>query len=101
MPPFWAEAAALGWLGLHLPEEAGGSGFGLLEAVIVAEELGRALAPGPFVPTIIASAVINAAGRQGLTEKYLPGLADGSLAGAGALDAELSPPRGPGTRPAP
>ena len=90
LPPFWAEAAALGWLGLHLPEEAGGSGFGLLEAVVVAEELGRTPAPGPFVPTIIASAVINAAGRPELTERYLPGLADGSLVGAVALDAELS-----------
>jgi alkylation response protein AidB-like acyl-CoA dehydrogenase len=90
LPPFWAEAAALGWLGLHLPEEAGGSGFGLPEAVVVAEELGRALTPGPFVPTIIASAVINAAGSPQMKDKYLPGLADGSLVGAIALAAELS-----------
>jgi alkylation response protein AidB-like acyl-CoA dehydrogenase len=90
LPPFWSEAAALGWLGLHLPEEAGGSGFGLPEAVIVAEELGRAVAPGPFVPTIISSAVINAAGGPALTGRYLPGLADGSLVGGVALDAEVS-----------
>ena len=47
---FYAEAADLGWLGLHVPEELGGSGFGLEEAVVVVEELGRALAPGAFVP---------------------------------------------------
>ena len=39
-----------GWLGLHVPEEHGGSGFGLEELVVVVEELGRAVAPGPFVP---------------------------------------------------
>ena len=50
----------LGWLGLHLPEEHGGSGFGLEELVVVIEELGRAVAPGPFVPTVIASATLDA-----------------------------------------
>jgi alkylation response protein AidB-like acyl-CoA dehydrogenase len=47
--------------GLHLPEEHGGSGYGLPELVVVVEELGRAIAPGPFVPTVIASAVVAAA----------------------------------------
>ena len=60
-PAFWDELAGLGWLGLHLPEDHGGSGFGLAELVVVVEELGRAIAPGPFVPTVIASAVIAAA----------------------------------------
>ena len=50
----------LGWLGLHLPEEHGGSGYGLEELVVVVEELGRAVAPGPFVPTVIASATLDA-----------------------------------------
>src|ERR1700704_2400164 len=61
LPSYWSDLAALGWLGLHLPEEYGGSGFGLPEMVIVVEELGRAVAPGPFVPTVIAAAVIAAA----------------------------------------
>ena len=52
----------LGWLGLHVPEAQGGSGFGLPELVVVVEQLGRAVAPGPFVPTVIASAVLAAAG---------------------------------------
>ena len=56
MPAVWNEIAGLGWLGLHLPEAHGGSGFGLEELVVVVEELGRRVAPGPFVPTVIASA---------------------------------------------
>src|SRR5215468_8747343 len=54
LPAFWRELAELGWLGLHVPEEHGGSGFGLPELVIVAEEMGRAVAPGPFVSTVTA-----------------------------------------------
>jgi alkylation response protein AidB-like acyl-CoA dehydrogenase len=85
LPVFWREIGQLGWLGLHLPEEHGGSGFGLSELVIVAEEMGRAVAPGPFVPTVIASAVIAAAGSAEVQARLLPALADGSLIGAVAL----------------
>src|SRR6202034_4587297 len=74
----WGELGKLGWLGLHLPEEYGGSGFGLPELVIVVEQFGRAVAPGPFVPTVIASAVIAAAGPPDLQARLLPGLASGS-----------------------
>ena len=56
LPSFWPDLAGLGWLGLAVPEEYGGSGFGLPELVIVAEEFGRSVAPGPFVPTVIVSA---------------------------------------------
>lgn len=83
-PPFWSELASLGWLGLHIGEEHGGSGFGLPELVVVIEELGRAVAPGPFVPTVIASAVIAAAGTAEQQARLLPGLIDGSVtAGVG------------------
>ena len=54
LPPFWAELAELGWLGLHVGEEQGGSGFGLAELAVVLEELGRAVAPGPILPTVLA-----------------------------------------------
>jgi len=47
VPVFWAELGGLGLLGLHVPEELGGSGFGLAETLIVAEQMGRHLAPGP------------------------------------------------------
>lgn len=79
-PAFWQDLAELGWLGLHIDEEYGGSGFGLPELVVVIEELGRAVAPGPFVPTVIASAVIAACGSADQKARLLPGLIDGSVA---------------------
>jgi len=90
LPEFWSDVAALGWLGLHLPEEHGGSGFGLPELVVVVEELGRAVAAGPFVPTVIASAVVAAAGGEALRSRLLPGLADGSTPAGVALSAEIA-----------
>jgi 3-oxochol-4-en-24-oyl-CoA dehydrogenase len=90
LPAFWSELAELGLLGLHIPEEHGGSGFGLPELVVVAEEMGRAIAPGPFVPTVTASAVIAAAGSPEVAGKLLPSLADGSVVGAVALGGDVS-----------
>ena len=85
-PPFWAGLAEQGLLGLHLPEESGGSGYGLLETAVAVEALAEKLAPGPYVPTVLASAVIHASKRHDL----LPALADGTLTGAVALRGELS-----------
>ena len=62
LPPFWDDLAGLGWLGLHLPEDVGGEGYGFVELAVVLEELGRVLAPGPFLPTVWASAAIHAGG---------------------------------------
>lgn len=81
-PPFWRELADLGWLGLHVDERYGGSGFGLPELVVVIDELGRAVAPGPFVPTVVVSAVLAAAGAEEQKARWLPGLIDGTLSGA-------------------
>jgi alkylation response protein AidB-like acyl-CoA dehydrogenase len=89
-PSFWDELIGLGWLGLHLPEEYGGSGYGMEELVVVVEELGRALAPGSFVPTVIVSAVINAAADDATKAARLPGLADGSVAGGVATRADIT-----------
>jgi 3-oxochol-4-en-24-oyl-CoA dehydrogenase len=89
LPAFWSEVAGLGWLGLHIPEEYGGSGFGLPELVVVVEELGRAVAPGPFVPTVVASAVIATSASADLRARLLPGLVDGSSIGSVALDATV------------
>jgi alkylation response protein AidB-like acyl-CoA dehydrogenase len=50
--------AAQGLPGLHLPESAGGQGFGLPELAVALEELGRALVPGAFLPTVLASAIL-------------------------------------------
>lgn len=85
-PSFWQGLVELGWLGLHIGEEHGGSGYGLPELVVVVEELGRAVAPGPFVPTVIASAVIAHAGTADQQTRLLPGLIDGTVtAGVGLV----------------
>ena len=89
-PPFWADLCALGWTGLHIPEDHGGSGYGLEELVVVVEQLGRLVAPGPFVPSAIVSAVLVAAGDDASKKQLLPGLADGSVAGAVALGGDVT-----------
>ena len=80
-----AGLAGQGLLGLHLPEEHGGQGYGLSEQAVALEELGRALVPGGFLPTVLASALLaradNPAGNTD-TAKLLAGLADGSRTGA-------------------
>ena len=53
LPAVWKEIAALGWLGLHVPEVHGGEGAGLPELAVVLEELGRVVAPGPFLPSVL------------------------------------------------
>jgi alkylation response protein AidB-like acyl-CoA dehydrogenase len=81
-PAFWRELADLGWLGLHIDESYGGSGFGLPALVVVVDELGRAVAPGPFVPTVVVSAVLAAAGTEEQKARLLPALVDGTRSGA-------------------
>ena len=87
--PFWEDLADLGWLGLHIPEEYGGSGYGLDEVVIVVEQMGRALAPGPFVPTVIASAALVASADKETKGHLLPGLADGSTTAGIAVGGDV------------
>ncbi len=100
LPKLWDDIVGLGWLGLHVPEEHGGSGYGLEELVIVVEEMGRAVAPGPFVPTVIASAVLAATADDETKARLLPGLADGSSIGAVALGGAVSVSGGRASGPA-
>ncbi|TDC81010.1 acyl-CoA dehydrogenase [Actinomadura sp. 7K507] len=90
LPGYWAEFAGLGLLGLHLPEEHGGGGAGLQELVVVAEELGRAAAPGPLLPTMIASAAIAASGDGEQRARLLPGLASGETPAALGVDGSVT-----------
>jgi alkylation response protein AidB-like acyl-CoA dehydrogenase len=84
MPEIWKQITELGWLGLHLPETVGGSGYGLAELAVVLDEMGRSAAPGPFLPTVVTSALIAATGTSEQQQAFLPGLADGScIAGIG------------------
>jgi alkylation response protein AidB-like acyl-CoA dehydrogenase len=84
--------AEQGLLGLHVPQEHGGQGYGVTELAVALEELGRALVPGGFLPTVLASAALLAGGGQ---EKLIAGLADGSLAGAVSLARGLAGAPGP------
>ncbi|WP_217168484.1 acyl-CoA dehydrogenase [Streptomyces sp. AC512_CC834] len=81
LPDCFGGLAEQGLLGLHLPEEAGGAGYGLVELAVVTEELGRVMAPGPFLPTTLASAVLHAAGHR----TYLAALSAGTSVGAVGL----------------
>src|SRR6266545_8385285 len=85
-PAFWPHLAQQGLLSMHLPEEYGGGGYSLVEAAVSAAETGRALVPGAYLPTMLASTVLNAAAPPELAKQLLPVLADGSAAGAVALD---------------
>jgi alkylation response protein AidB-like acyl-CoA dehydrogenase len=85
LPPFWDELAALGWLGPAVPEAEGGEGYGFAEAAVVVEELGRALAPGPMLPTMWAAALAGpghdlASGRR-VGAVALQGAVTGARAG--------------------
>jgi 3-oxochol-4-en-24-oyl-CoA dehydrogenase len=85
----WKAAAELGWLGLAIAEEHGGSGFGLAELAIVLEAQGRELSPGPFLPTVAASVVIDRCASDSLRAQLLPGLADGTTVGALGLSGNV------------
>jgi 3-oxochol-4-en-24-oyl-CoA dehydrogenase len=82
LPSFWSEIAGMGWMGLHISEDMGGAGYGLPELVVVVQEMGRACAPGPFLPTVMASATLVRAAHKELQAELLPSLADGSTVGA-------------------
>ncbi|HVM65750.1 MAG TPA: acyl-CoA dehydrogenase family protein, partial [Acidimicrobiales bacterium] len=65
---WWRQAAELGWTAMLVPEAYGGgslTGEGLLDLVVVAEEMGRAVAPGPFVPVNVTAAALGAGGPRG------------------------------------
>ena len=79
-PELWRKMAGLGWLGLTLPAEYGGAGGSFLDLMVLLEECGRALLPGPFIPTVVlAGHVITAAGTEEQKRALLPRLADGSM----------------------
>ena len=78
----WRELSQLGWPGIAVSAEHGGQGLGCIELTILCEELGRAVAAVPFLPTVMAAAVIEQAGSAEQQERWLPGLASGEFTGA-------------------
>jgi alkylation response protein AidB-like acyl-CoA dehydrogenase len=67
------------WLGLHLPEPAGGSGYGLLELCVVVEQAGRTMLPGPLLPTVLLTALLARAGAE-VPAALVSGAAAGAVA---------------------
>lgn len=82
----WKGLAEMGFLGVAIPEEFGGAGAGHLELCVIAEEMGRALAPVPFSSTIyLAAEAIMLAGSSEQKAKWLPKIASGDAIGTLAL----------------
>ncbi|MGE0699234.1 MAG: acyl-CoA dehydrogenase family protein, partial [Hyphomicrobiaceae bacterium] len=82
----WTEMAAMGWTGASIPEELGGAGLGVLGLCILAEELGRSLAPVPFSSTLyFVAEALMAAGSEAQQQTWLPKIAKGDCVGAFAL----------------
>ena len=80
--PLWREICELGWPGAALPEDYGGLGMGYLELCVLAEELGRVVAPVPFSSSIyLAAEAILRYGSEEQKQQYLPGLASGEIVG--------------------
>jgi alkylation response protein AidB-like acyl-CoA dehydrogenase len=66
LPDLWPAAREAGWAGLLISEEHGGAGLDVFDAMLVAEETGRVLAPVPFLGLVPATAILDAAGYDGL-----------------------------------
>jgi alkylation response protein AidB-like acyl-CoA dehydrogenase len=83
----------LGLCALAVPEQHGGAGAGPREVAVAVEELGRVLLPAPYLSSAVAVLALTRAAADGdgaAAERYLPGLADGSVVGALALDADVT-----------
>jgi alkylation response protein AidB-like acyl-CoA dehydrogenase len=81
-PELWSAVADQGWLGIHLDEAAGGLGLGAVDLAVVAEEMGRACFPGPFLGTVWAATLIAAAHPN---SPHLQKLTSGEMKAAVAL----------------
>src|SRR5665647_760383 len=82
----WKGLAEMGFLGVAIPEQFGGAGAGHLELCVIAEEMGRALAPVPFSSTVyLAAEAIMLAGSDAQKQKWLPKIASGEAIGTLAL----------------
>src|SRR5262249_30707891 len=83
----WETFAEMGFAGLLVPEEFGGSGLGCVEAGVVMEEIGRALAPSPFLATsVLAASALSRGGSAAQKSEHLPKLSAGKLLAALAVD---------------
>ncbi len=88
----WKAIAEMGWTGAAIPEEYGGVGLGRLAVCVLAEELGRAVAPVPFSSSVyLATEAIMLFGSEDQKKTYLPKLASGDLIGTFAMAERAGP----------
>jgi len=83
---FWGKLAEQGWLGLIYPEQYGGAGLGFVDLVVLLEEMGRVVLPGPFFSTaVVAAPTLADAASASLQAEWLPKIAAGQARGTLAL----------------
>ena len=90
----WRQGAALGWTAILIPTELGGGSITeqpLIDLVVLAEELGRVLHPGPFVPCNVVAGAVARFGTDTQAAELLPGLASGEVTAAWCLSGDGSP----------
>ncbi|MGH9172293.1 MAG: acyl-CoA dehydrogenase family protein [Acidimicrobiales bacterium] len=80
LPPTWSATAQLGWLGIGVPEHGGGGGGSLPEQALLFREIGRGLAPGPWLGTVLAVQVARRAARDEIAADLMAGKATARLA---------------------
>jgi alkylation response protein AidB-like acyl-CoA dehydrogenase len=85
-PELWKKMAELGWMGLVIPEEYGGSGASFIDLMVLLEEMGYNICPGPFLSTVILGSLpILEAGSEQQKRAFLPRIAQGELKATMAL----------------
>jgi alkylation response protein AidB-like acyl-CoA dehydrogenase len=82
----WKEIAEMGWTGIIIPEEFGGSGLGYLTLGLVLEEMGRTLTASPLLSTAAATSALLIAGNDAQKKEWLPKIAEGKAIAALAVD---------------
>jgi alkylation response protein AidB-like acyl-CoA dehydrogenase len=82
----WNEIAEMGWTGILIPEEFGGSGLGYLTLGVVLEEMGRTLTASPLLSTAVATGALLLAGNDAQKKDWLPKIAEGKAVAALAVD---------------
>jgi len=77
LPEVWRKMAEQGWMGLMVPEQYGGAGMGFLDLMVLIEEFGRAIVPGPFITSSVSTIALLEAASDAQKQALLPGIASG------------------------
>jgi len=91
LPTMWDAVRAQGFLGIHLPESAGGDGGGVTELAVLLEEAARGLLPGPLLPTVAVSLAVSRHGPAALLPRFAAGATAGCVTSAAGVRATPGP----------